>query len=176
MTCEKAQTLRERLHSTFYREIREVLIHPVVRQMRSYRHHGSTDCYQHCMNVAYYSYLFCSLMRWDARAAARAGMLHDLYLYDWHTYARETGEHFHGLTHPKRALHNAELYFELTDREKDIIRKHMWPITVALPKYREAYVVMVADKICGMCEVTHHFEHRLRHWAARAWPVQSRHR
>ena len=43
------------------------------------------------------------------------------FLYDWHTHARETGDHFHGFTHPRTAMENAKQYFELTEEEKDAI-------------------------------------------------------
>ena len=70
-----------------------------------------------------------------------SGLLHDLFLYDWHFHAKETGNYFHGLTHPRRALENAQRLFSLTDREKNIILRHMWPLTITPPKYREAYVL-----------------------------------
>ena len=91
----------------------------------------------------------------EARAAARAGLLHDLFLYDWHFHAKETGNYFHGLTHPRRALENAQRLFSLTDREKNIILRHMWPLTVTPPKYREAYVIVMFDKYCSLMETFH---------------------
>ena len=44
-----------------------------------------------------------ALFHLDAKSAARGGMLHDLFLYDWHTHARETGERLHGFTHAEKA-------------------------------------------------------------------------
>ena len=35
------------------------------------------------------------------------------------------------------ALANAEKYFDLTDKEKDMILRHMWPLTPVPPKSRE---------------------------------------
>jgi uncharacterized protein len=29
----------------------------------------------------------------------------------------------------------------------------MWPMTVALPKYKESFVVMIVDKICASMEI-----------------------
>ena len=81
-----------------------------------------------------------------------AGLLHDMFLYDWHTHGKETGNRFHGLTHPKVALENAEKEFHLNDVERDIILKHMWPLTPVPPLYRESYVVLYHDKICSTRE------------------------
>lgn len=57
------------------------------------------------------SYRICRSRNWDYVAVARAGLLHDLFLYDWHTHAKETGEHFHGFTHPRVAMENANPLF-----------------------------------------------------------------
>ena len=121
----------------------------------AYTQHGETSCLRHSINVSYLSYLYCRDHGWQARAAARAGLLHDLFLYDWHFHAKETGNYFHGLTHPRRALENAQRLFSLTDREKNIILRHMWPLTVTPPKYREAYVIVMFDKYCSLMETFH---------------------
>ena len=51
------------------------------------------------------------------------------------------------------ALKNAKRDFRLTDREQDIIAKHMFPLTPALPKYRESVLVCLVDKWCSTYEV-----------------------
>ena len=84
--------------------VQDILEHPLVRSMEAYTQHGETSCLRHSINVSYLSYLYCRDHGWQARAAARAGLLHDLFLYDWHFHAKETGNYFHGLTHPRRAL------------------------------------------------------------------------
>lgn len=58
----------------------------------------------------------------------------------------------HGLAHARTALENASHDFELTPIEKDIIEKHMFPLNIKLPKYRESYLVTIADKICSSYE------------------------
>ena len=42
----------------------------------------------------------------------------------------------------KKALNNAQREFELTEKEKDIILKHMWPLTVIPPRSWEGMTVM----------------------------------
>ncbi len=37
--------------------------------------------------------------------------------------------HWHGFKHARIARYNAETVFKLTDKEKDIIQSHMWPLT-----------------------------------------------
>lgn len=145
-----------RIRQDFYECIQDIALHPAVLEMQQYPHHGSTNCYQHCMNVAFYNYLWCRFFSLNARSAARAGMIHDLFLYDWHTHARETGQRFHGLTHPKTAYMNARKYFQLDRIEKDIILNHMWPVTfLSFPHTREGWVTAIVDKYCGACETGH---------------------
>ena len=144
----------EWLHDRQYLDcIMDILTHPEVMHMSEYRQHGQTTTLDHCLAVSYVSYRISRNLSLDYRSAARGGLLHDLFLYDWHSHARESGEHFHGMTHPRLALQNADKYFALNKKERDIIVKHMWPLTVIPPKYAEGFVIMYADKYCGLAEV-----------------------
>ena len=87
---------------------------------------------------------------------------HDLFLYDWHTHAKETGQYFHGFTHPKAALANADRYFRLTGEERMIILRHMWPLTLVPPASKAGYAVTCADKYCSTVEATARFKHWIR--------------
>ena len=42
--------------------------------------------------------------------------------------------------------------FTLNDLEKDVIVKHMWPLTIKFPKYKESYIVTFVDKYCATVE------------------------
>ena len=79
------------------------------------------------------------------RALVRGSLLHDFFLYDWHI--PEKGRKLHAWNHASVAYENAKKEFELGKIEKDIILKHMFPINISLPKYRESLIVSVADKI-----------------------------
>lgn len=153
-----ARRLKRKRHvwkNEFYREVKDIARHPVVLRMKLYPHHGSTNCYQHCMNVAYYNYQWCRFLKLDARSAARGGMLHDLFLYDWHTHAAKTGDRFHGITHPEKAYQNARKFFDLNPIEIDIIQNHMWPVTLfGVPRTKEGWITTLTDKYCGACETS----------------------
>ena len=84
------------------------------------------------------------------RELIRGALLHDYFLYDWH--APDHGR-LHGFFHPGIALKNAMKEYVLTDREKNIIESHMWPLTLRhIPKCREAWVVTAADKYISTLE------------------------
>ena len=81
------------------------------------------------------------------------GCLHDLFLYDWHTHARETGERLHGFTHAEKAYKNAGKIFRLNRVERDVIRNHMWPVTLrSVPRTREGWMIVLTDKYSGLLE------------------------
>lgn len=138
--------------------VKDILEHPVFMSMEQYIQHGTTTCRTHCIQVSYSGYKFCKRFGGNWRSAARAGLLHDLFLYDWHTHARETGDHFHGFTHPRAALVNADRYFELTEEERMIIVRHMWPLTFVPPSSRAGYAVTCADKMCSTVETVARFK------------------
>jgi len=137
----------------YYHYVKDLLDNEVVQSMKQFRHHYGTTCLQHSINVSYYNYLICKKLGFDAKAGARAGLLHDLFLYDRKVYIRTKGESLHGFRHPKIALDNANSHFELNECEEDIIEKHMWPLTLELPKYRESYVIVFVDKYCAVAEI-----------------------
>ena len=56
---------------------------------------------------------------------------------------------------PSKALANARARFHLTEKEEDIILRHMWPLTVTPPRFRESYVVVMFDKYCSLMETFH---------------------
>lgn len=123
-----------------------------VQSMKKIRHHPGVSCYEHSVFVAYTAFRLARRWGLDYRAAARAGLLHDLYLYDPHDRSAYEGNQC--FAHPKAALKNADaLVGGLTDKEKNSIISHMWPLARYMPRCREAYVVNLADKLCATAEV-----------------------
>lgn len=130
----------------------DILKNEQVQSMKNYFQHGETTCLRHSVNVSYLSYLYCKEHGLKVRETARAGLLHDLFLYDWHFYRRKKGERLHGFEHPRKALENARKLFELNELEEEIILRHMWPLTIVPPRNKEAYVVIMFDKYCSLME------------------------
>ncbi|MEA4888033.1 MAG: phosphohydrolase [Clostridiaceae bacterium] len=149
---QKKQLKRRRLQVEYNSYIADLMNHPKVRQMDFYPHHASVTCLEHCLSVSYYSFRLSRRLKLDARAAARSGLLHDLYLYDWHINHPVPG--LHGLTHPQTALANARRYFELSSGEEDAILCHMWPLTFKMPGTKESWMICLMDKYCALVEVS----------------------
>lgn len=131
--------------------IYDLISSPIVKSMNNFIQHSDISCFEHCINVSYHSYLICRRLGLNYQSTARGALLHDLFLYDWHIEKPENG--LHGFIHPFIALRNANKYFDLNDIEKDIIEKHMWPLTLKFPKYKESAIVSFVDKYCTLMEI-----------------------
>ena len=112
--------------------------------------HGSTSVYEHSVNVAYKSLLLVENYRLpvDKQSLVRGALLHDYFLYDWH----KPHGRWHGFKHPAIALKNATRDFKLTEIEKNLIVRHMFPLVPIPPKNIEGGIVCMVDKWCSLKE------------------------
>lgn len=124
------------------------------KSTRNYVQHGTIPVRRHCLDVAQHSLAINRKLgiHCQEKDLVRGALLHDYFLYDWHDKNRENYQSLHGFYHPGIALKNAKKEYKLTPREQDIIKKHMWPLTVVPPLCREAWVVSMADKYCSILE------------------------
>lgn len=136
---------------------RDILLDPKAQEMKNFTQHGTTSVFEHCVSVAKFSLLMAYYLerkfkfKVDRDSLVRAALLHDYFLYDWHDKTIP-GHNIHGFTHPRTAMLNADRDFGLNEIEKDIISKHMFPLTFMPPRYRESVIVTLADKWCALCE------------------------
>ena len=143
------------LYEEFEKCVENMIYSEPVLKMGGFVHHNSTTCMDHSIYVAYTSFRISKKLGLDYISTARGAMLHDLFLYNWRENKRKLGRKgMHGFTHPKAALSNASKYFDINKIEKDIIVKHMWPLTIVPPRYAESFIVCLADKYCAMVELT----------------------
>lgn len=119
--------------------------------------HGNMTVNAHVMSVCRHSIALSEALhvKCNQRDLIRGALLHDYFLYDWHTPDAEHPHRLHGFYHPGRALRNADKEYQLTNIQRDIIKKHMWPLTVVPPLCREAWIVTAADKWCSLMETVH---------------------
>jgi len=145
---------QKRLHHLLREHAGDILDSKNFRSTKAYIQHGDMTVHQHCQNVAKYSIALSEKLRirCSKRELIRGALLHDYFLYDWHDEEHRGIWKLHGIYHPGRALRNANKEYKLTQREKDIIGKHMWPLTIKPPMCREAWIVTCADKWCSLME------------------------
>jgi len=137
--------------------VADLLSNEYVKQLDKFSQHCNTSRLQHCINVSYYSYRICKILGLDYVSAARAGILHDLFLYDWRERHTKLS---HTIQHPKAALENARKITAVNNIEADAISRHMFPLC-AFPKFKESYVVSLADKYCTALEIIAAFKKRI---------------
>ena len=135
--------------------VQELIINNKVQEMKNFKQHFNTTCFEHCYVVAYYCYVICKKYNLDYKSATRAAMLHDLFLYDWRI--KNGRKNLHAFTHGKIACENACKLFELNEKEKDMIIKHMWPVTVAFPRTIEGFILTFVDKYSTISEMVEYF-------------------
>lgn len=148
------------ISETDAKDIKEILqslaTDPRVLRMDMVKQHRTTTTYQHVLNVAVTCYVLNKILHAnsDVNDLLTGAILHDYFLYDWRNNDKGVTGFQHSYKHPSIALRNAEKDFEIDDKVKNIIESHMWPYTpFKIPKCREAWLVVLADKICAIEEL-----------------------
>lgn len=123
-----------------------------MQSAKQHIHHGSISVFEHSAGVACLCVCIAKRLHLqvDEKALVRGALLHDYFLYDWHV--PDPLHRLHGFTHAKRALDNASRDFLIGSIERDMIAKHMFPLNIKPPRYRESIIVCLADKFCAVCE------------------------
>ena len=154
---EKAYLRQKNLHNQIRKAADDILESGNFDRTKTFIQHRNVTVNHHSMNVARYSIAISEKLHIPCkkRELIRGALLHDYFLYDWHHQDKKNPHRLHGFFHPGVALKNASKEYELTPREKDIIKKHMWPLTVVPPMCREAWIVTAADKWCSLMETFH---------------------
>lgn len=136
---------KRQFKAQFNKTARPLLELPEVASLAQYKHHRGKTRLDHVTEVACLSFLWSKRLALDGEAVIRGALLHDLFYYDW---LRE-GPRLHGFRHHNIALKNARKITRLTEKEEDIIKKHMWPLTIVTPIYMESWVVSLVDTFCS---------------------------
>lgn len=138
----------------------DILTSQGMDQEKRFMQHGSVSVYEHSVAVALMCLQLAALLhlRTNTRSLVRGALLHDYFLYDWHVKVK--GRPLHGLHHARWAMANAERDFGLNHIERNMILTHMFPLNLALPRYRESALLCTADKICAARETWQGIVHR----------------
>lgn len=127
----------------------DILNNKYFSEIKRCKHHGMNR-FDHSLRVSYYSYLLAKRLGFNTVETARGGLLHDFFVTEDLSVKKQR---FSLFFHPYVSLKNASYYFELTDREKDIIITHMFPsLPHRIPRYMESWIVSLVDKIVATYE------------------------
>lgn len=149
--------------------VKPILLNKEFQKRMLYKHHyGSV--YYHSVLVSFLAYKFSLNKKCDSKVCAVAGLLHDFYPYPWqyskaleymdpvlycHLKMHKPFFKKHGFVHARQALENYHKVFPEFVNEKvdNAILRHMFPLNLALPKYKESWIVTYADKVIAMKEL-----------------------
>lgn len=147
--------MKRQRYSTLVSSYGDDILHsPGMQMSKRFIQHGNTSVYEHSYSVACLCMLLSRALRMQVneQALVRGALLHDYFLYDWHD--RNTSRPQHATKHGLYALENAQTYFTLNAIECDMIAKHMFPLTRGLPRYKESWLLCLADKLVSLQETT----------------------
>lgn len=141
--------------------IDDILKNDEFSELKNIKHHNTTRL-DHCLKVSYYSYKIAKCLRLDYEEVARGGLLHDFYKGEISDCDKIKDKVLLFSTrHPNEALNNSASNFELTEKEMNIIKTHMFPIDYRVPKYAESWVVNLVDKALSFGEFSKKFSYKL---------------
>ncbi len=150
------------LENEEYREfVSSILNHKEFSKLESIKHHDSNRL-KHSLRVSYYSYLIAKKLHLDCESVARGGLLHDFFIERTVNYDTiKEKVKLYTVDHPGYALENAQKYFNLNEKEANMIRSHMFPLDYHVPKYKESWVVNLVDKGVSFYEFGKKFQYQL---------------
>lgn len=129
-------------------------------KIENIKHHNTTRL-DHSMKVSYYSYKIAKTLKLDYVGVARGGLLHDFYTDEIRACKKISDKiKLFSVKHPKDAVNNASRYFNLSEKEIDIIKSHMFPVDYKIPKYAESWIVSLVDKVLSFGEFSKKFGYK----------------
>lgn len=145
-----------KLKKEFIMLSRDILRSDEFKQMQKYKSHVNSTLYRHSVKVAYLCFAHCKKrnIRLDFKELVSGALLHDYYLYNLH----EKGKHhnLHWIKHPKIALKNATTkYNTLSKVQRDMIKNHMFPLTLSPPKTKAGWLICYYDKVSAIDDLLH---------------------
>ena len=157
----KSLTFSDEEQKELYPLIKEILESDKWIEMMNMSHHLESRSI-HSLEVCCLSWRRAKSMKnCDEKAVAIGSILHDFFFYDWQTEKANIDDLLinkskflpskHGFIHPTIALDNAIKYFPhlIDTKVADIIVKHMWPLTLNPPRFKESWLVCYTDKGCS---------------------------
>lgn len=167
---ELVELINDNRFTEWYEIVEPILLNEEFQKRRLFMHHQDSTVWTHSISVSFKAYRYALKIKADARICAIAGLLHDFYPRAW-VYSEELEKldpyyvsrinekeslfKKHGFTHGREAKENYIKYFsELEDKKiSDSIKCHMFPLTIKPPRYREGWIVTVADKVDSLSSI-----------------------
>lgn len=79
--------------------------------------------------------------------------MHDFYYDDWQVVKRKSSFfQLHGFTHAREAVNQSYHVFPqlMNKKIENIIKRHMFPLNIVPPRYKESWLITFIDKYCSL--------------------------
>jgi len=141
--------------------VNNIMENEEFKKIENIKHHNTTRL-NHSLKVSYYSYKIAKGLKLDYKEVARGGLLHDFYTDEICECNKIKDKVLlFSIKNPKDAAINACNHFNLSDKEIDIIKSHMFPVDYKIPKYAESWIVSLVDKVLSFGEFSKKFGYKL---------------
>ncbi len=160
---------KKKYFEDWFNIVKPILLTKEFQVRRMFSHHKES-VWDHSIDVSYKSYVLAHAFRCSTYKASIGGLLHDFYPHCWRyskrleqydssyldgLYDKKKFFKKHGFVHAKEASINYLKYFKEYEDEivTDCIEKHMFPLNIRLPKYKESWIVTISDKIDSILDI-----------------------
>lgn len=151
--------------------VEDILLSDEFQRRKLFKHHHNLSVWEHSILVSFKSFLVAKYFNASARICAIAGLLHDFYTQAWiyneellkidegkylsEYYVKKPLFKMHGFVHGNDAAENIKKYFPelVNDRIINSVQRHMFPLTIKPPKYREGMIITCVDKLNSVREL-----------------------
>lgn len=139
--------------------VKHILNNEEFLKLKNYEHHGISR-FDHSLKVSYQAYKFARKHNLDYKSVAIGGLLHDFFDSSNISLKAKLISTFN---HPLKAEINALEKFNVNTKEADIIRSHMFPLNLVVPKYKESWLVSLYDKKIALLEFSYKLNYKVRY-------------
>lgn len=145
--------LNQELEDKIQHYISEFMVIPEFSQGFKQTHHYHTTVSDHSIHVAEISAKIGHTlnkmgMNLSLDTLIKGSLLHDIGIVGARNKTIKEMGHCLAVYHPLKSAELAQKYInDLSKREKNLIEAHMFPLSLHIPKYKESWVVLIADNI-----------------------------
>lgn len=151
--------------------VEEILLNKEFQKRKLFMHHHNLSVWDHSILVSFRSFELARFFGADERVCAIAGLLHDFYSQVWLSTPEveelEGGKYatlmkekkpfykMHAFTHANDASLNYVKFFPQLENKKitNSIKRHMFPLTLIPPRYKEGFIITIVDKFNSVHEL-----------------------
>ncbi len=155
----------------WFKYVEEILLSDEFQKRKLFPHHHNISVWDHSILVSFRAFIMAKIFNANVRNTAIAGLLHDFYPWSWQynkdledldegiylseVYTKHPLFKMHGFTHASAAAENYVKYFpHLEDKIiTDSIKRHMFPLNIIPPRYKEGFIITMVDKIDSVHEL-----------------------